>query len=77
MPVDVLVNNVGIFEVADFFKVPDSTWHHYIEANFFSTLRLSRHWIQTMLKRNKVCDMSAVERHPLYLTPNIVFDPHL
>lgn len=30
--VGVLVNNMGIFEVANFFDVPDSTWHNYIEV---------------------------------------------
>jgi NAD(P)-dependent dehydrogenase (short-subunit alcohol dehydrogenase family) len=32
LPINVLVNNMGIFETADFFSVPDSTWQHYIDV---------------------------------------------
>lgn len=53
LSVDVLVNNMGIFEVANFFDIPDSLWHKYMEVNFFSTLRVSRHWLPGMISRNK------------------------
>lgn len=52
--VGVLVNNMGVFEVANFFEVPDSRWQQYFDVNFMSCVRLSRHWLQVMLKHNKV-----------------------
>eukprot|EP01066_Platyproteum_vivax_P018404 Platyproteum_vivax@DN7541_c0_g1_i3.p1 len=51
-PVDILVNNVGIFEPQEFFGMSDEVWQNYIDVNFFSTLRLSRHYLGEMLKRD-------------------------
>lgn len=49
--VDVLVNNVGIFDVAVFEDVTDEMWHRYIEVNLMSAVRLSRHVLPGMLTR--------------------------
>lgn len=54
LTIDVLVNNLGIFEISDFFCVPDSRWQQYFDVNFFSSMRLSRHWLKGMLERNKL-----------------------
>jgi len=50
--VDILVNNTGIFEVKDFFEIPDQEWSHYFEVNILSGVRLSRAYMKGMLKRN-------------------------
>jgi 3-oxoacyl-[acyl-carrier protein] reductase len=50
--VDILVNNLGIYESVDFFDCADSQWQHIFEVNIFSGLRLGRHYLQRMLKRN-------------------------
>jgi 3-oxoacyl-[acyl-carrier protein] reductase len=50
--VDILVNNLGIYESVDFFDCADSRWKHLFEVNIFSGLRLGRHYLQRMLKRN-------------------------
>ena len=50
--VDILVNNLGIYESVDFFDCADSRWQHLFEVNIFSGLRLGRHYLQRMLKRN-------------------------
>ncbi|MFP7476864.1 SDR family NAD(P)-dependent oxidoreductase [Terribacillus saccharophilus] len=50
--VDVLVNNMGIFEVMDFAKVSDEEWMHYFNMNVLSVIRLSRAFLPDMLKRN-------------------------
>jgi len=50
--VDILVNNLGIYESVDFFDCADSQWQHLFEVNIFSGLRLGRHYLQRMLKRN-------------------------
>ncbi len=49
---DILVNNLGIYESVDFFDCPDSQWQHLFEVNIFSGLRLGRYYLQRMLKRN-------------------------
>lgn len=54
-PLDVLVNNVGIFAVKDFWDITDDEWQHTFDVNFFSNVRLCRHFLQPMLKRNQVC----------------------
>lgn len=47
--VDVLVNNVGIFEVKAFADISDDDWQRYLEVNLMSTVRLSRHALPAML----------------------------
>jgi len=50
--VDVLVNNVGIFEAKPFVEIPDADWFRFFEANVMSGVRLSRHYLPGMLKKN-------------------------
>jgi NAD(P)-dependent dehydrogenase (short-subunit alcohol dehydrogenase family) len=50
--VDVLVNNVGIFEPRPFAEIPDDDWYRFFEINVMSGVRLSRHYLAGMLKRN-------------------------
>lgn len=47
--VDILVNNVGLFEVAPFEEIADSTWACYFEVNVMSGVRLSRALLPGML----------------------------
>jgi len=50
--VDVLVNNVGIFEPKPFAEIPDADWYRLFEVNVMSGVRLSRHYLAGMLERN-------------------------
>ncbi|WP_375789487.1 SDR family NAD(P)-dependent oxidoreductase [Bradyrhizobium sp. Pha-3] len=50
--VDILVNNAGIFEPKPFFDIPDEDWSRFYEVNVMSGVRLSRGYMQGMLKRN-------------------------
>ena len=50
--VDVLVNNVGTFEPKPFAEIPDADWYRFFEINVMSGVRLSRHFLAGMLKRN-------------------------
>ena len=50
--VDVLVNNLGIFEVKPFLEIPDADWLRFFEVNVLSGVRLSRHYLPGMLKKN-------------------------
>jgi NAD(P)-dependent dehydrogenase (short-subunit alcohol dehydrogenase family) len=46
--VDVLVNNMGIFEPKPFAQISDEEWLHFFEANVLSGIRLSRHYATSM-----------------------------
>jgi len=49
--VDILVNNLGIFEPKPFGAVSDSEWLRFFEVNVLSGARLSRHYLPGMLSR--------------------------
>lgn len=50
--VDILVNNLGFFEVKDFAEVTDEEWSRYFEVNVMSAVRLCRRYLPQMLERN-------------------------
>lgn len=50
--VDVLVNNVGIFEPKPFAEIPDADWLRFFEVNVMSGVRLARHYLAGMLNKN-------------------------
>ena len=50
--VDVLVNNVGIFEPKPFEEIPDEDWRRFFEVNVLSGVRLSRHYVSGMRARD-------------------------
>jgi NAD(P)-dependent dehydrogenase (short-subunit alcohol dehydrogenase family) len=49
---DVLVNNLGIFEPKAFEQIPDEDWLRFFETNVLSGIRLSRHYVRGMRSRN-------------------------
>jgi NAD(P)-dependent dehydrogenase (short-subunit alcohol dehydrogenase family) len=50
--VDVLVNNVGIFELKPFGEITDREWIEIFEVNVLSGVRLTRRYLPQMLQRN-------------------------
>ena len=50
--VDVLVNNVGIFEPKPFADISDADWLRFFEVNVLSGVRLSRQYFPLMLAQN-------------------------
>jgi NAD(P)-dependent dehydrogenase (short-subunit alcohol dehydrogenase family) len=50
--VDILVNNLGIFDPKPFEKIPDEEWFRFFEVNVMSGVRLSRSYLPGMKKRN-------------------------
>lgn len=50
--VDILVNNLGIYQVRPFFEISDDEWLHMFNVNVMSGVRLSRYYMQSMLKNN-------------------------
>jgi NAD(P)-dependent dehydrogenase (short-subunit alcohol dehydrogenase family) len=49
---DILVNNLGIFDPKPFEMIPDDEWFKFFEVNVMSGVRLSRHYLPRMMKRN-------------------------
>jgi NAD(P)-dependent dehydrogenase (short-subunit alcohol dehydrogenase family) len=49
---DILVNNVGIFEPKPFEEIPDEDWFRFFATNVMSGVRLSRHYLGGMRARN-------------------------
>jgi NAD(P)-dependent dehydrogenase (short-subunit alcohol dehydrogenase family) len=50
--VDILVNNVGIFEPKPFEEIPDQDWFRFFETNVMSGIRLTRHYLPGMRQRD-------------------------
>ncbi len=50
--VDVVVNNMGIFEPKAFEDIADTEWLRFFEANVLSGVRMSRHYVRGMRARN-------------------------
>ncbi|WP_157218199.1 SDR family NAD(P)-dependent oxidoreductase [Flavisphingomonas formosensis] len=50
--VDILVNNLGIYEARPFTEIGDEDWHHIFEVNVVSGARLARHYFPRMLAKN-------------------------
>ena len=50
--IDILVNNVGIFEPAQFDQISDEDWYRIFDINVMSGIRLSRHYLPKMLDHN-------------------------
>jgi NAD(P)-dependent dehydrogenase (short-subunit alcohol dehydrogenase family) len=50
--VDILVNNLGIFEPKPFAEIEDVDWIRFFEVNVLSGVRLSRHYLRGMLEKN-------------------------
>lgn len=68
-PIDFLINNVGIFEVRDFFETDDAQWFHYFNVNVMSGVRMTRLVMKAMLDRGEgsivfISSESAVKPQP-------------
>ena len=50
--IDILVNNLGIFEPRVFEQISDADWFRFFEVNVMSGVRLSRHYLPQMKDRN-------------------------
>lgn len=50
--VDILVNNLGIYEAKPFLEITDEDWLRFFEVNVLSGVRLSRFYLPAMLRKN-------------------------
>jgi NAD(P)-dependent dehydrogenase (short-subunit alcohol dehydrogenase family) len=48
---DIVINNLGIFEVKPFLEIDDAEWRRFFEANVLSGVRVTRHYLPQMLKK--------------------------
>ncbi|MDJ1505915.1 SDR family oxidoreductase [Xanthocytophaga agilis] len=51
-PIDILINNAGIFEPKSFVDITDQEWLRFFDMNVMSGIRLSRHLFPKMLEKN-------------------------
>ena len=47
--VDILVNNMGVYDPKPFFDIPDEDWQAMFDINVMSGVRLTRHYLKGML----------------------------
>jgi NAD(P)-dependent dehydrogenase (short-subunit alcohol dehydrogenase family) len=50
--VDILINNLGIYEIKNFIDTTDQDWRTYFEVNVLSGVRLARAYFPSMLQKN-------------------------
>jgi NAD(P)-dependent dehydrogenase (short-subunit alcohol dehydrogenase family) len=50
--IDILVNNLGVFEPKPFGEISDADWLRFFETNVLSGIRLARHYVRGMRERN-------------------------
>ena len=64
--VEILVNNLGIFEPKPFEDIPDEDWVRFFEANVLSGVRLARLYLPAMRKADwgRIIFISSDERSP-------------
>ena len=50
--VDILINNLGIFEPVPFEEIPDEDWRRFFDVNVLSGVRLTRAYLPAMKQQN-------------------------
>lgn len=50
--INILVNNLGIFDPLSFEDIPDRDWQRFFDTNVMSGVRLSRHYLPSMKAAN-------------------------
>lgn len=50
--IDILVNNLGIFDPKPFDEIPDEDWQHFFDTNVMSGVRLTRAYLTKMKAKN-------------------------
>ncbi len=67
--IDIVVNNLGIFEPRPFDEIPDDDWRRFFEVNVLSGVRLARLYLPRMRRVSWgriifISSESAIHRHP-------------
>ena len=71
-PLDILVNNVGYFEVKPLAELEDADWEAMFQLNVMSSVRMSKAFLQDMIKRNSgrivfIASEQSAKPNPLML----------
>ena len=70
--VDVLVNNLGIFEPKPFDRIDDADWMRFFETNVVSGVRLSRAYLAHMRARNWGRIVFVSSESGLHIPPEMI-----
>lgn len=70
--VDILVNNVGVFDLVDFTTTDDATWEHYLQVDLMSAVRLSRALLPGMLTRGEGRILSIASESGVNVPPDMI-----
>jgi NAD(P)-dependent dehydrogenase (short-subunit alcohol dehydrogenase family) len=49
--VDILINNLGVYEARPALEITDDEWRRYFETNVLSAVRLTRQYLPGMIER--------------------------
>lgn len=49
--IDILINNLGVFELKDFETIEDEDWYRFFEINVMSSVKLSKKLLPQMLQK--------------------------
>jgi len=70
--VDILVNNLGIFERKAFEDIDDAEWQRFFDINVMSGVRLSRTYLPGMKRRNWGCVLFVSSESALQIPDNMI-----
>ncbi|HTJ65121.1 MAG TPA: SDR family oxidoreductase [Alphaproteobacteria bacterium] len=70
--VDILVNNLGIYESKPFAEVTDEDWLRFFDVNVVSGARLARQYFQPMLDRNWGRIIFVSSESAIMVPPNMI-----
>ncbi|SFD94727.1 3-oxoacyl-[acyl-carrier protein] reductase [Bacillus sp. OV194] len=51
--IDILINNLGIFEPKEYFNIQDEGWFKFFEVNIMSGVRLTRRYLKQMIEKKE------------------------
>jgi 3-oxoacyl-[acyl-carrier protein] reductase len=51
--IDILINNLGIYEPVEYFDTQDADWYQQFEVNIMSSIRLTRYYLKQMIATNQ------------------------
>jgi short-subunit dehydrogenase len=69
VPVDVLVNNAGLFDPGSVYNEPDGTLEHMMSVNLFSAYHVTRSLIEHMIQQKSghifnMCSIASLKAYP-------------
>jgi NAD(P)-dependent dehydrogenase (short-subunit alcohol dehydrogenase family) len=70
--IDILINNLGIYESKQFGEITDEDWRRFFEVNVLSGARLSRHYLPGMLARDWGRIIFVSSESAVLVPPNMI-----